>query len=280
MFDWSYFDDIQCINLYSRGDRYEYTQEVFNKYNIPGHFYRVNKHPKSGFQGSFESHINCIRNAYNKGAQNVLIFEDDIDPSIYLTPDNLQKAVNFMKSHNYDIFFLGCFPQVLHYKAVLQETDPPATLNEKLKDNLPTSTQIYKIHAWMAHAYVISRPMMEKIKDLNYMGIQVDFLYSHNNNSYAILPSLFYQKDLPSDNDNTWYVRLKIRDNVNRLAEFYARYINYPVINIFVILSFFFFVLLIYILIVDPYRWIVLAVVIGALFLVFLYVILRNINFF
>lgn len=280
MFDWSFFDDIQCINLRTRKDRYNYAQEIFTKYNIPGHFYQVDKHPNNGQQGCFESHINVIREAYNKGSQNVLIFEDDFDPSIYLTPDNLQKAVNFMKSHDYDIFFLGCFPQVLHFKAILQKSDEPVTISQKIKNNLPTSSQIYKIHAWMSHAYVLSRPMMEKMKDMSYTGSQIDYIYSYNNNAYAILPSLFYQRNLSSDIDNTWYVRLKIRDNVNRLAEFYARYINYPVINILIILSFFFFVLFIYILVVDSHRWIVLAVVIGALFIVFLYIILRNINFF
>ena len=89
---WDFFDGhIRCINLLSREDRYEESQLLFKKYNIPVRYYRTRKNI-SAQRGCFESHIKVIKEAYVSGAERVLIFEDDITSSAYLTSENLERA--------------------------------------------------------------------------------------------------------------------------------------------------------------------------------------------
>lgn len=42
---WEYFNDIVCINLDTRRDRYEYAESVFVKLNIPCRIQTVQRHP-------------------------------------------------------------------------------------------------------------------------------------------------------------------------------------------------------------------------------------------
>ena len=67
---WMYFDSIRCINLRERKDRYEQASEVFKKLKIPVEWFLTDRHPNGGMQGCFESHLSCIKQAYESGAEN------------------------------------------------------------------------------------------------------------------------------------------------------------------------------------------------------------------
>ncbi len=210
---WYFFDEIRCINLVSREDRYESSKSIFDKYEIPVKYFKANKHPKGGEYGCFDSHIKVIKEAYNNGAERVLIFEDDINATNYLTQKNLKRAINFMKCNkDWDLFYLGAYPYILWHRSERTKHDG-----------------IYKLRSIGTHCYVVNRSAMKKLMNLKYERIPIDiYLVNHFHKSYALYPMLFTQ-NLKLDSD------LKSNDNfdgrsIYHWTEVYAYYINYPLI--------------------------------------------------
>ena len=191
---YNYFDKIYCINLKYRKDRYISVNKVFNELNIKNvEFYITDKSPKGGSYGCFESHINVIKNAYNSGYNNILIFEDDIRPSIFYNLDLLNDSINFMKNYEWDIFYLGYFSNNKYNNIFSSKS-----LNLK-KNN------IFEYNPYCTHAYCLNKKSMLKILNTYNKYIE-DIPYDHylsNNNfkNYIITPMIFEQYYCsPSDN--------------------------------------------------------------------------------
>jgi len=174
---WKFFDGIFCINLISRNDRYVSSKKIFQDLRINPTYFRPKKHPNGGLQGCFESHIHLIKTAYDKGFNNILIFEDDLylnskaDLSKYMN-----KAIIFMKNNTWDLFYFGPIHDIRFHTT--EPTRDPS---------------IFKVHNLCTHAYAINRPMMEKLKDMKYFGVPIDTLYSFSDKAYSIHPIIFYQ---------------------------------------------------------------------------------------
>ena len=77
---WSNFERIVCINLKERPDRLEHAKAQFSKVGILDRvqFHVTEKSSKGGCYGCFESHWQILKQAYEDGLNNVVIFEDDI----------------------------------------------------------------------------------------------------------------------------------------------------------------------------------------------------------
>lgn len=219
------FDSIFCINLYERDDRMEECLKVFEKLKIPGKIKRFHRNV-DGKKGCYESHLSIIREAYDQGCQNVLIFEDDIIPSPSYDDKYIKKAIEFIKNNrDWDIFYLGHQPDVFFSGA------------EVIEDN------IMKCSSTLTHAYVLSRKFMKKMITRVYDDQAIDKVYLKNENSYAIYPMQFYQNESESDITTSSPIRGL------RNSELYAYYIHYPIlyfISIFIaiILIFLLFLLL------------------------------------
>jgi len=215
---WNFFNGhIRCINLTSREDRYRDSKKVFTKHNIPVNYYRTTKHPRGGEWGCFESHINIITQAYNEGAERVLIFEDDVTATEHLNPTNLAKAIKFMEREKWDIFYLGALPNI------------------KMKTAHRTKyPDIYKLRGICTHAYIVNRPAMKRLIGLEYNGVPIDYYYIHNfNRCYAFYPTMFLQGLSSSDiqdGGNWWssYASPSTVSTFYRCVEWYAYYVNYP----------------------------------------------------
>jgi len=105
---YDYFEDIVCINLDISHDRREHAIKYFENLEIPARFFITSKHEKGGMYGCFESHIQILIDAYNRGLNNILVFEDDFLPTDSYSDENLKKAIDFMKKNKeWDIFHLG-----------------------------------------------------------------------------------------------------------------------------------------------------------------------------
>lgn len=195
---WSFFPSIRCINLVSRDDRYQESKEVFSDLEMNVKYHRVerNKHPEAG---CFQSHIDIINEALDGGQDYILILEDDaistVDDkqswmSMFFSTSRdrwfglLEEAINFMKiNDNWELFYLGMMPDTSRYKV----------------NRVSLDGNIYNVHSLCTHAYVIHRRLMEKIKNYDYAGVPIDFIYNHNKHAYAIYPSLFQQRSSVSD---------------------------------------------------------------------------------
>lgn len=213
MSQWNNFDEIVCICLESRNDRFIEQKKIFDNAGIPVSFYRPKKHKNGGVQGCFESHINVITDCYNRGLNNVLIFEDDATPTSYFTPDSMNECCSFMNTNSdWDLLFLGS--------------------NVKSGNGIENTSfpHIYKSRFLNAHAYVVSRKGMEKYANLKFIS-QIDVIYAANHHSYAFLPSIFNQRLSQSDiADNEDYMGLKNQSThkaFQSINNYYAAYIGY-----------------------------------------------------
>jgi len=139
-------DRFVCINLLEREDRLQQAKKRFAEVGLSDlmTYFRVNRHPKGGRFGCYESHRSVIERAYIDGLNSVLIFEDDV-----LFNEGWEKVVddanNFVKSGvPFDTLFLGS--KILF---VDEQTTP----------------NIWRVKCFEAHAYIVSRSGMKAYLD-------------------------------------------------------------------------------------------------------------------
>lgn len=216
--NWDEIGPIYCINLTSRPDRKLEAEKIFKKLKINANYHIVDKHPVSGTQGCFESHIKIISKAYDAGAERCLIFEDDATPTSACTKQNFKIALNFMnKNKDWNVFYLGVLPDIRR---------KPCKVIEK---------QIYSLQGICTHAYVINRPLMEKLYNMKYIGIPIDYLFMQLEHCYAIYPTMFYQGLSKSDIMTNGFIDKFRNEKLVKfyygLQEKYAYYIGTPLIS-------------------------------------------------
>lgn len=134
-------DRVVCINLREREDRYEQVLERFAAVGLKEEvqFLRVERHPKGGRYGCYDSHRTVLQQAYDDGLNSVLIFEDDVE-----FREGWEKCVEEAKEFldsgiQYDALMLG-----------------PAL---KFVDD-KTLPNIWRVKCIHAHAYIVSREGM------------------------------------------------------------------------------------------------------------------------
>tara|TARA_R110001632_G_scaffold50169_2_gene125281 strand:+ start:1522 stop:2295 length:774 start_codon:yes stop_codon:yes gene_type:complete len=212
---WDNFCLIKCINLKERIDRYESAKRVFDEYNIPVEFHKVDRHPDGGVVGCFTSHIEVITEAYEKGCENVLIFEDDIQVGRGYIESHFEQMFQFMNENdNWDIMFLGWHPKILTHKTI--QTVIPS---------------VWKVNAFGGHAYILSRKMIEKMAYKEWEGIAIDVYYADNDNAYALYPSVFIQRGATSDLVSNFSGSEKMKP-VRAFMECWSTNINYPIYSL------------------------------------------------
>jgi len=111
-----HFDIIFCVNLDSRPERWGESLEEFEKVGIAnkvrrfsGHKYNID-HWMRGRMGCFSSFRECVKIANDEGAENVLVFEDDVR-FVNDTNEVLSKSIEDLKKREWDMFHLGTNPQ-------------------------------------------------------------------------------------------------------------------------------------------------------------------------
>lgn len=193
---YNFFDDIICINLEHRKDRYIKSLDTFQKYNIPARIKTFKKHEKGGIYGCFDSHIKILKEAYEKKLEYILVFEDDIIVTDYYSEKNIENAINFMKTNEeWDIFYLG-------FSVFKDSNDCVSTIldAEYINEN------IVKFNPFCTHALCYNKKSIKKIVDnyqdyINYIHFDnyiANYLELHN---YCYIPNLFDQDFSTSDND-------------------------------------------------------------------------------
>jgi GR25 family glycosyltransferase involved in LPS biosynthesis len=156
-----YFDEIYCINLDERTDRWSDIQIEFDKAGIKDRVKRFSAIKENdGRIGVIKSNLAIVKEAHEKGLENVLIFEDDMvfikdDPNKYL-----ELAIKEAETLNWSMFFLGANT---HGKLI------------KLKPHL-----VLLKNAFACHAYAINKntylPFIRKFDGLNQIRKQSDIL--------------------------------------------------------------------------------------------------------
>lgn len=136
-----YFDEIYCINLDKRTDRWEHAQEEFKKVDILDRVQRFSAISHSdGRIGLIKSNVEIIKIAKQKKLNNILIFEDDFEFLLDNPLEVLQKSIDQSNGIDWHLFYLGANT---HEKLI------------KFKPNLILLKKAFATHslAYSKHAY-------------------------------------------------------------------------------------------------------------------------------
>ena len=192
---------VWCIHIADRKDREPYIDNLKKSFAI-----NVFEAERSvdGKRGCYESHQKIMRQCKNDPY--AIIFEDDAVASDLKYFD---EAMNFAKRTDWDIIYLGCFPDIF-----------------KWQQNV--LGHVYRVRAAMTHAYIVSSDYMKRFSDRPYDGIPVDNVFRDEARTFAILPSMFSQANTESDVDNV-FSSIFVKDIVVKFCEFYATEVGIPV---------------------------------------------------
>jgi hypothetical protein len=182
-------DKRYIINLNSRVDRLQHAKMELRMAGIKD----VERFPAvdgkalgmDGIYGCFHSHLNIIKEAFEKKYNNVLVFEDDL---------RIERG------------FQETFPQA--FKNVPKVFDC-LWIGSYERDSLPGDKVAERIHKpkniWGTQCYLLSRTGIEKIHNTltkKNIGVEIDIAISAfipNLIQYTIFPTLVYQSTSKSD---------------------------------------------------------------------------------
>lgn len=103
-----FFQEIYCINLDHRTDRWEHACSEFVKLGIIDRVIRFSAvKEEDGRVGVIKSHLNIVKKARDTKLDNVLVFEDDVQ---FIGEDPigiLRRAINQISEIEYFLFYLG-----------------------------------------------------------------------------------------------------------------------------------------------------------------------------
>ena len=192
-----FFDDIYCICISSRKEKKRKAEEQFKQLGISDRvefFEAILSEPY--WDGCRESHKECIRRAKEKGARNVLIFEEDV---LFLHKDHkaLEKCLDDLSKTDWDLFLL-C--------GVVKEVKSHVTENLCL------------VNAYHTHAHALNRKFFDTV--LSFEGDNkryyddgkrvwsrgsIDIFLAQKTLKYMIKPIMAVQPDKGSNTLQRYY---------------------------------------------------------------------------
>ncbi|MDI6741822.1 MAG: hypothetical protein QMD11_03695 [Smithella sp.] len=180
---WDFFDRLYCISLRGREDR---RQSAFNEFSKVGladrvEFVIVDRVSNDFEREVYESHMLCLQQGLKAGANNIVIFEDDVEFDRF-NPECLEKCTEFLKQHpEWKVFLLG------------------ALIRSSAKTTESCVQQVR--YQSLTHAYALNRQYAETIAYVPWSGIVNDTLFRPlKEDVYAIYPMCAFQKNFTSDN--------------------------------------------------------------------------------
>lgn len=229
---WDYFDCFYCVSLRERNDRRRSAIAEFSKVGLADkvEFVLGDRHPYDMEEGVYDSHMICLRKGLEKGAKNIVIFEDDVEFDRF-DPDHLRSCIEFLKEHpEWKVLLLG------------------ALIRSSRKTANPHVQKVR--YQSLTHAYVLNRHYAETLAYEPWKGIVNDTLFRPLvDDVYAIYPMCAFQKKFSSDNHK--YPKLVLirrllggLKRIQKAFEFYHRHkfsiYATQAIFIFILLSFLF----------------------------------------
>ncbi|MDL2330225.1 glycosyltransferase [Desulfosarcina sp. OttesenSCG-928-A07] len=191
---WDFFDRIYCISLSTRPDRQRQAKAQFDAVGLTGRvrFFLATPHPRNSEQGIYESHLACLTQALDEGADTILIFEDDVVFEGF-SQNRLREWITFLAASQWQAFFLGCL------------------MRRAEKTETPSVIAIH--YQSLAHAYAVNRCLALEIVKKPWQGTPYDGMLMRFavTGFFAANPGVAFQGDAASDN-----TRLKQLDRIRR----------------------------------------------------------------
>ena len=171
-----YFDEMYCINLDDRTDRWEHAQKEFEKAGIKDRVQRFSAiRETDGRVGIIKSNLGVVKLAKKKGLKNVLVFEDDVEFLVDNPQEVLAKSLEQVGSLDWRLFYLGANT---HQKLI------------KVKPNLILLKNAFAVHsmAYSHKAYDDFIKRYEGIEKINSMNDILDvYLAQYFQEKYVCL---------------------------------------------------------------------------------------------
>jgi hypothetical protein len=180
---WDFFDRIYCISLEEREDRRRAATAQLSKVGLDGkvEFVIVKRHPVDVEQGTYESHMTCLRKGLEAGARRIVVFEDDILFDRF-DSERFRRCTRFLSSRpDWKVLLFG------------------ALIRSSRKTGEPAVQEVG--YQSLAHAYALNGPYAETLAYRPWEGIVVDTLFRPlTDHIYAADPMFAFQADLSTDN--------------------------------------------------------------------------------
>lgn len=171
-----------CISLKENKEERIRCQKIFDKYKLNVEFEIVDRSPKGGLYGCFESHINVLRKGIKHFKSNtnnnyIFIMEDDV----YFEADTLfGKLEPFLLSLDNNTNWCYTLGYLTNYPSF------------KVKNE-----DIVKIsNCQCTHAYLVPIHTAIKLSNMQYKGLGIDYAWLDVIDTfYAPYPMIAYQRD-------------------------------------------------------------------------------------
>lgn len=210
-----FFDEIYCINLDQRKDRWQQVQKEFKKLGIEDRVQRFSAiKSEDGRIGLIKSVGEILKKSSEEGLENVLILEDDVK-FINNPIQNLEKALNQLEKSwikdNWNLFYLGANT---HEKLEIIPSDPDSELKP--------SSLIRLKNAFATHALAYNQSIFQKI-----------IKYTINTNKIITLSQVLdvYLASVIQTNKKSYMVNPIIATQIESFSDIEKRVVNYDFIE-------------------------------------------------
>lgn len=205
-----YFDEIYCINLDARTDRWQHAQEEFEKAGILDKVKRFSAVKENdGRIGIIKSNLAIVKSAKERGLKNVLVFEDDVKFIVDNPQEILAKSIEQVGKLEWSLFYLGANT---HEKLI------------KIKPNLILLKNAFAVHS-MAYSSKVYDSFIKKFDGMEQIRSMDDILdvffarvYQHKYTCLMVNPMMTTQMNDYSDIErrqvNQEYIEERYKNNI------------------------------------------------------------------
>ena len=180
---WDFFDRLYCISLRGREDRRQSAFREFSKVGLADRveFFIVDRVSNDFEREVYESHMLCMQKGLEAGANNIVIFEDDVEFDRF-NPERLKKCTGFLRQRpEWKVFLLGAL--------IRSSAETTESCVQKVR------------YQSLTHAYAVNRHYAQTLAFVPWSGIVNDTLFRPlADDVYAIYPMCAFQKNFSSDN--------------------------------------------------------------------------------
>ncbi len=196
---------VYCLTLKTTPERTDSAKQLFNNLNLDVEFFYADRHPLGSKYGCWDSHLQIWQSALSKGADYIMVFEDDV--SIEESNEILQKvyddAVESFKIDK-DLIYVNLYNVCCHI------------------DNVYGCVYIGPAPTNCAYIMNVKRLFERKnIEDLKPSGLHLDFELQLNSKSKALVKTACI------------YPKLKISQGKFGTTNDYGKIGNFILKNIF-----------------------------------------------
>lgn len=179
-----FFDDIYCINLEERKDRWKTAVEALKQLGITSlKRYPAIKH-QQGAVGCRMSHVDIITRAKQEKRRNILIFEDDIE--VLPGEDNqISHALDELNDLDWDMFYFGA-------------TIAPGSKVTPVTNNIAHTNFAYTTHAYALNGRIFDY-VLESVKNFQVIDVFYNQVVVSRGKTFIIHPIRVVQQEGYSD---------------------------------------------------------------------------------